>query len=87
MCWTIKELFNCCCKMSTLAMGHTYPAVVCVLGVFVGASGRIMDHTSTSGAKTKGVWSYTSTPVSCHGMHKTTVLLHKSFNSLKFKIS
>lgn len=68
--------------MSTLAMGHSYPTVVCVLGgVFLGANGGIMDHKSTSGDGTKNVWSYTSTPVSCHGMHETIVLLHKSFNS------
>lgn len=55
-------------------------------GVSRGSSGRIMDHTSTSGAGTKNVWSCTSTPVSCHGMHETTVLLRKSFNSFKFKM-
>jgi len=46
-------------------------------GVSLGTSGGIMDHTSTSGAGTKNVWSCTSTPVSRHG---------KSFNSFKFKM-
>lgn len=59
---------------------------VCLQGVSLGVSGGIMGHTSTSDAGTKNVWSCTSTPVSCHGMHETTVLLCKSFNSFKFKM-
>jgi hypothetical protein len=69
--WGIPTLLFCVCTWG---------------GVSLGASGRIMDHASTSVAGNKNVWSCSSTPVSCHGMHETTVLLYKSFNSFKFEM-
>jgi hypothetical protein len=83
MCWTTKKLwFTCCCKMPTLAVGHTYPAVVCVLGgVSLGASDGIMDHTSTSGAGTKNVWELYIHSCILSWNARDNCTLRKSFNS------